>query len=159
MKPLGDAFIKLVRMIIAPVVFCTVVVGIAGVGDVKAVGKAGILTLLYFEIVSTVALVIGLIVVNVVKPGAGMNVDPATLDAGAVAQYVTAGRGQSVTDFLLGIIPTSAADAFAKSDILRCCSSRSSSASRSTRQVRRASQSSSSSSACPACSSVSSRSS
>jgi aerobic C4-dicarboxylate transport protein len=119
MKPLGDAFIKLVRMIIAPVVFCTVVVGIAGVGDVKAVGKAGILTLLYFEIVSTVALVIGLIVVNVVKPGAGMNVDPATLDAGAVAQYVTAGRGQSVTDFLLGIIPTSAADAFAKSDILQ----------------------------------------
>jgi aerobic C4-dicarboxylate transport protein len=119
MKPLGDAFIKLVRMIIAPVVFCTVVVGIAGVGDVKAVGKAGILTLLYFEIVSTVALVIGLIVVNVVKPGAGMNVDPATLDAGAVAQYVTAGRGQSVTDFLVGIIPTSAADAFAKSDILQ----------------------------------------
>jgi aerobic C4-dicarboxylate transport protein len=111
MKPLGDAFIKLVRMIIAPVVFCTVVVGIAGVGDVKAVGKAGILTLLYFEIVSTVALVIGLIVVNVVKPGAGMNVDPATLDAGAVAQYVT--------DFLVGIIPTSAADAFAKSDILQ----------------------------------------
>ncbi len=119
MKPLGDAFIKLVRMIIAPVVFCTVVVGIAGVGDVKAVGKAGILTLLYFEIVSTVALVIGLIVVNLVKPGAGMNVDPATLDAGAVAQYVTAGRGQSVTDFLVGIIPTSAADAFAKSDILQ----------------------------------------
>jgi aerobic C4-dicarboxylate transport protein len=119
MKPLGDAFIKLVRMIIAPVVFCTVVVGIAGVGDVKAVGKAGILTLLYFEIVSTVALVIGLIVVNLVKPGAGMNVDPATLDAGAVAQYVTAGRGQSITDFLVGIIPTSAADAFAKSDILQ----------------------------------------
>ena len=82
MKPLGDAFIRLVRMIVAPVVFCTVVVGIAGVGDVKAVGKAGILTLIYFEIVSTIALVIGLIVVNVVKPGAGMNVDPATLDAG-----------------------------------------------------------------------------
>ncbi len=119
MKPLGDAFIKLVRMIVAPVVFCTVVVGIAGVGDVKAVGKAGVLTLVYFEIVSTVALVIGLVVVNVVKPGAGMNVDPATLDAGAVAQYVTAGRGQSVTEFLLGVIPTSAADAFARSDILQ----------------------------------------
>jgi aerobic C4-dicarboxylate transport protein len=119
MKPLGDAFIRLVRMIVAPVVFCTVVVGIAGVGDVKAVGKAGILTLLYFEVVSTVALVIGLIVVNVVKPGAGMNVNPATLDAGAVAQYVTAGRGQNVTEFLLGIIPTSAADAFARSDILQ----------------------------------------
>jgi aerobic C4-dicarboxylate transport protein len=119
MKPLGDAFIKLVRMIVAPVVFCTVVVGIAGVGDVKAVGKAGILTLIYFEIVSTVALVIGLIVVNIVKPGAGMNVDPAALDAGAVAQYVTAGRGQHITDFLLGIIPTSIADAFARSDILQ----------------------------------------
>jgi aerobic C4-dicarboxylate transport protein len=119
MKPLGDAFIKLVRMIIAPVVFCTVVVGIAGVGDVKAVGKAGVLTLLYFEIVSTLALIIGLIVVNIVKPGAGMNVDPATLDAGAVAQYVTAGRGPSITEFLLGIIPTSAADAFARSDILQ----------------------------------------
>ena len=119
MKPLGDAFIKLVRMIVAPVVFCTVVVGIAGVGDVKAVGKAGVLTLIYFEIVSTIALVIGLIVVNIVKPGAGMNVDPAALDAGAVAQYVTAGRGQHITDFLLGIIPTSAADAFARSDILQ----------------------------------------
>lgn len=119
MKPLGDAFIKLVRMIVAPVVFCTVVVGIAGVGDVKAVGKAGVLTLVYFEIVSTIALVIGLIVVNIVKPGAGMNVDPATLDAGAVAQYVTAGRGQNITEFLLGIIPTSAADAFARSDILQ----------------------------------------
>ncbi len=119
MKPLGDAFIKLVRMIVAPVVFCTVVVGIAGVGDVKAVGKAGVLTLIYFEIVSTIALVIGLIVVNIVKPGAGMNVDPAALDAGAVAQYVTAGRGQNITDFLLGIIPTSAADAFARSDILQ----------------------------------------
>ena len=119
MKPLGDAFIKLVRMIVAPVVFCTVVVGIAGVGDVKAVGKAGILTLIYFEIVSSIALVMGLIVVNVVKPGAGMNVDPAALDAGAVAQYVTAGRGQHITDFLLGIIPTSIADAFARSDILQ----------------------------------------
>ena len=119
MKPLGDAFIRLVRMIVAPVVFCTVVVGIAGMGDVRAVGKAGVLTLVYFEIVSTVALVIGLVVVNLVKPGAGMNVDPATLDAGAVAQYVTAGRGQSVTEFLVGIIPTSAADAFARSDILQ----------------------------------------
>jgi aerobic C4-dicarboxylate transport protein len=119
MRPLGDAFIRLVRMIVAPVVFCTVVVGIAGVGDVKAVGKAGVLTLLYFEIVSSIALLVGLAVVNMVKPGAGMNVDPATLDAGAVAQYVTAGRGQSVTEFLIGIIPTSAADAFARSDILQ----------------------------------------
>jgi aerobic C4-dicarboxylate transport protein len=119
MKPLGDAFIRLVRMIVAPVVFCTVVVGIAGVGDVKAVGKAGILTLIYFEIVSTLALVIGLVVVNVVKPGAGMNVDLSTLDSGAVAQYVTAGRSQGVAEFLLGIIPTSAADAFARSDIIQ----------------------------------------
>jgi aerobic C4-dicarboxylate transport protein len=119
MKPLGDAFIRLVRMIVAPVVFCTVVVGIAGVGDVKAVGKAGVLTLIYFEIVSTLALIIGLVVVNVVKPGAGMNVDLATLDAGAVAQYVTAGRGQSVAEFLVGTIPTSIADALARSDIIQ----------------------------------------
>ena len=119
MKPLGDGFIKLVRMIIAPIIFCTVVVGIAGVGDMKAVGKGGVLALLYFEVVSTLALIIGLVVVNVLKPGAGMNVDPATLDAGAVAQYVTAGNAQSTTAFLLDIIPTSVVDAFAKADILQ----------------------------------------
>ncbi len=119
MKPLGDAFIKLVRMVIAPIIFCTVVAGVAGVGDMKAVGKAGGLALIYFEIVSTVALVIGLIIVNVVQPGAGMNVDPATLDPQAVSQYVSGARAQSTADFLLGIIPSSVADAFAKGDILQ----------------------------------------
>ena len=119
MKPLGDGFIKLVRMIIAPVIFCTVVVGIAGVGDMKAVGKSGALALLYFEVVSTLALMIGLVVANVVHPGAGMNVDPATLDATAVAQYVTTGSAPSLTPFLLDIIPTTVVDAFARADILQ----------------------------------------
>jgi aerobic C4-dicarboxylate transport protein len=119
MKPLGDGFIKLVRMIVAPVIFCTVVAGIAGASGVKTVGKAGVLALVYFEVVTTLALVIGLAVVNIVKPGAGMNVDAATLDPGAVAQYVTAGRGQHATGFLLDIIPTSVVDAFARGDILQ----------------------------------------
>jgi aerobic C4-dicarboxylate transport protein len=118
MKPFGDAFIKLVRMIIAPIIFCTVVVGIAAAG-VKTVGKAGVLALIYFEVVTTLALVIGLVVVNVARPGAGMNVDPASLDARAVAQYVTAGKGQSASGLLLDIIPTTVVDAFAKGDILQ----------------------------------------
>src|SRR5947208_940527 len=87
LRPLGDAFIRLIRMIVAPIVFCTVVVGIAGVGDVKALGKAGVLTIVYFEIVSTVALLIGLLAVNIIKPGAGMNVDATRLDPAAIAQY------------------------------------------------------------------------
>ena len=119
MKPLGDAFIKLVRMIVAPIIFCTVVVGIASAAGVKTVGKAGALALIYFEVVTTLALVIGLIVVNVVQPGAGMNVDPASLDVNAVAQYVTAGKAQSASGFLLGIIPSTVVDAFAKGDILQ----------------------------------------
>ena len=119
MRPLGDAFIKLIRMIVAPIVFCTVVVGIAGVGDVKALGKAGVLTLIYFEIVSTIALVFGLVAVNVIRPGVGMNVDAAKLDPAAVAQYVTAGRSLRATEFLVGIIPSSFVDAMGRSDILQ----------------------------------------
>src|SRR5204863_9504755 len=119
MRPLGDAFIRLIRMIVAPIVFCTVVVGIAGVGDVKALGKTGLLTLIYFEVVSTIALLIGLLAVNLTKPGAGMNVDAAKLDPSAVAQYVTAGKSLTASDFLLGIIPTSIVDALARSDILQ----------------------------------------
>jgi aerobic C4-dicarboxylate transport protein len=119
MKPLGDGFIALVRMMIAPVIFCTVAVGVAGVGDVKAVGKTGGLALLYFEVVSTLALVIGLVIVNVVRPGAGMNVDPATLDPHAVSQYVGGSNAQSLTDFLLGVIPATVVDAFAKGNILQ----------------------------------------
>jgi aerobic C4-dicarboxylate transport protein len=119
MKPLGDGFIKLVRMIVGPIIFCTVVGGISGAGDLKGVGRTGLVTLIYFEIVTTIALVIGLVVVNVVKPGAGMNVDPASLDTTAIAQYVTAGKAQSVTDTLLSIIPSSPVDAFARTDLLQ----------------------------------------
>ena len=119
MKPLGDAFVNLVRMIVAPVIFCTVVAGIAGAAGAKTVGKAGVLALIYFEIVTTIALVLGLLVVNMVRPGAGMNVNVATLDAAAVAPYVNAGKGQNAASFLLGIIPTSVVDAFARGDILQ----------------------------------------
>jgi aerobic C4-dicarboxylate transport protein len=119
MKPLGDGFIKLVRMIIAPIIFCTVAAGIARAGGVKAVGKAAGLALVYFEIVSTVALVIGLLVVNVARPGAAMHVDPTKLDAAAVAQYAGTARGQSAAGFLLDVIPSSAVDAFARGDILQ----------------------------------------
>jgi len=119
MKPLGDGFIKLVRMIVGPIIFCTVVGGIAGAGSLKSIGRIGLATLVYFEVVSTLALVIGLVVVNVFAPGAGMNVDPASLDAGAVSQYVSAGRPQSLADFLLAIIPSSPVDAFARTDILQ----------------------------------------
>jgi aerobic C4-dicarboxylate transport protein len=119
MKPLGDGFIKLIRMLIAPIIFCTVVLGIAGMEDMKKVGKTGALALLYFEAMSTAALIIGLIVVNVVKPGAGLNADPATLDAQSVKQYTSSGSLQGVTDSVLNIIPTSVVDAFAKGDILQ----------------------------------------
>jgi aerobic C4-dicarboxylate transport protein len=120
LRPLGDGFIKLVRMIVGPVIFCTVVAGIAGMGDMKSVGRAGVLTLVYFEIVTTLALLIGLTVVNIVEPGTGMNVDAASLDSSAVAQYVTAsGKATNVSDFLLAIIPSSPIDAFARTDILQ----------------------------------------
>jgi aerobic C4-dicarboxylate transport protein len=119
MKPLGDAFVKLVRMIVAPVIFCTVAAGIAGGGGAKTVGKVGVLALVYFEIVTTIALVLGLIVVNVVRPGAGMNVDAAALDGASVAQYIGAGKGQSAIAFLLDIIPASIIDAFVRGDMLQ----------------------------------------
>ena len=119
MKPLGDGFIKLIKMIIAPIIFCTVVVGIAGMEDMKKVGKTGGYALLYFEIVSTIALIVGLVIVNVVKPGEGMHVDPATLDAKSIATYTDPGKMQSTTDFLLNVIPSSVVDAFAKGDMLQ----------------------------------------
>src|SRR6266481_720810 len=106
MKPLGDGFIKLIKMIIAPVIFCTVVVGIAGMEDMKKVGKTGGLALLYFEVVSTIALIVGLIIVNVVQPGTGMNIDPASLDTKSIASYTKPGQMQGTVDFLLAIIPT-----------------------------------------------------
>ena len=119
MKPLGDGFIKLIKMIIAPIIFCTVVLGIAGMENMKKVGKTGGLALLYFEIVSTVALVIGLVVVNLLQPGAGMHVDPNALDTKGIAAYTAPGKMTGTVDFLLNVIPTSVVDAFAKGDILQ----------------------------------------
>ena len=119
MKPLGDGFIKLIKMIIAPIIFCTVVVGIAGMEDMKKVGKTGGLALLYFEVVSSVALVVGLLIVNFIQPGAGMNVDPASLDTKGIAAYTGPGKMQSTTDFLLNVIPGTVVDAFAKGEILQ----------------------------------------
>ena len=119
MKPLGDAFIRLITMIITLIIFCTVVTGIAGMEDMKKVGRVGGKALLYFEIVSTVALLIGLLVGNVVRPGSGLNIDPASLDARAVADYAGQAKAQSVTDFVMRIIPSTVVDAFAKGDILQ----------------------------------------
>jgi aerobic C4-dicarboxylate transport protein len=112
LKPLGDGFIALVKMLIAPVIFCTVVLGIAGAGDMKKVGRVGGKALLYFETVSNISLVIGLVVVNVLKPGAGFNVDPATLDTAAVADYAKAASQQSTVEFFLSVIPRTLLDAF-----------------------------------------------
>ncbi|MFY9527500.1 MAG: dicarboxylate/amino acid:cation symporter [Candidatus Acidiferrales bacterium] len=118
MKPLGDAFIRLITMIIALIIFCTVVTGIARMEDMKKVGRVGGKALLYFEGVSTLALIIGLVVANLAHTGAGFNVSPAQLDAKAVAGYAGAAKSQSVTEFLMHIIPTTVVDAFAKGDIL-----------------------------------------
>jgi aerobic C4-dicarboxylate transport protein len=119
MQPLGEGFIKLIKMLIAPVIFCTVVTGIASVEDVKKVGKAGGLALAYFEVMSTVALVIGLLVANVLHPGSGMNVDPTTLNTSSLNAYTGTGKLQTVPDFFLNVIPTTVVDAFAKGDILQ----------------------------------------
>ena len=120
LKPLGDGFIALVKMLINPIIFCTVVLGISGAGDMKKVGRVGGKALLYFEVVSTFALLIGLLVVNVVKPGAGFNVDPATLDAKAVAEYANKATTQTTVSFLLHLIPVTFVDAFTGSgDILQ----------------------------------------
>ncbi|WP_394839300.1 dicarboxylate/amino acid:cation symporter [Pendulispora rubella] len=119
MRPFGDGFIKLIKMIIAPVIFCTIVAGIGGMQDMKKIGRIGGKALLYFEIVSTFALAIGLIVANLVKPGAGFNVDPHTLDTKEIAEFTTRAKGQHTVDFLLNIIPTTVVDAFAKGEILQ----------------------------------------
>jgi aerobic C4-dicarboxylate transport protein len=119
MKPLGDAFIRLITMIITLVIFCTLVTGIAGMEDMKKVGRVGGKALLYFEVVSTLALLIGLVVGNVVHPGSGFNVDATTLDAKAVADYAGQAKAQSVTQFLVHIIPNTIVDAFTRGDILQ----------------------------------------
>src|SRR6516162_6778606 len=120
LKPLGDGFIALVKMLISPVIFCTVVLGINGAGDMRKVGRVGGKALLYFEVISTFALIIGLMVVNVVRPGAGFNVDARTLDANAVADYAKRAASQSAGDFLLHVIPSTFFDAFTGSgDLLQ----------------------------------------
>ena len=119
MKPLGDAFIKLIKMMIAPIIFCTVVTGIAGMEDMKKVGKTGGLALLYFEIVSTLALVIGLVVVNFLQPGAGVHANPASIDTKGIAAYTAPGKMKGTVDFLMDIIPNTVVDAFAKGEILQ----------------------------------------
>ena len=119
MKPLGDGFIKLIKMIIAPMIFCTVVIGIAGMEDMKKVGKTGGLARLYFEVVSSIALVVGLVIINLVQPGAGMNIDASTLDTKAIAAYTDPGKIGSTTEFLLNIIPNTVVEAFSKGEILQ----------------------------------------
>lgn len=119
MKPLGDAFIKLIKMIIAPVIFCTVVTGIAGMEDMKKLGRTGFYALLYFEVMSTLALVVGLLVVNLIKPGAGLHIDPATLDPAAIAAYAGPERMSGPVDFLLDIIPATLLGAFTSGNILQ----------------------------------------
>jgi len=119
LQPLGDGFIRLIKMLIAPIIFCTVVLGIAGMEDMKKVGKTAGLALLYFEVVSTLALIVGLIIVNLAHPGEGMNIDPKTLSTAAVEQYTAPGQLQGVTAFILNIIPTTLAGAFAQGDILQ----------------------------------------
>ena len=119
MKPLGDGFIHLITMVISLIVFCTVVSGIASMQDMKKVGRVGGKALLYFEVVSTLALIIGMVVGNVVHPGAGFNVSAANLDAKAVADYAGQAKSQNITEFVLHIIPNTVVDAFAKGDILQ----------------------------------------
>src|SRR3954471_23065113 len=118
MQPFGDAFIKLVRMIIAPIVFVTVVVGIAKLSDAREVGRIGLKAIIYFEVMTTIAMFIGLIVGHLLQPGHGLNVDPASLDSKAVARYADAPH-QDVASFLLNIIPNTVVDAFAKGEILQ----------------------------------------
>ncbi|MEN9571289.1 MAG: hypothetical protein RL172_2520 [Bacteroidota bacterium] len=119
LKPLGDAFIKLIKMMIAPIVFCTIVTGMSGMQDTKKIGRVGIKALIYFEVVTTIALVIGLLVVNILKPGAGMNIDAAALDAQTVQNYISQGKNQTATDFILNIIPENIISALANNNLLQ----------------------------------------
>jgi aerobic C4-dicarboxylate transport protein len=119
MKPLGDGFIKLIKMVIAPIIFCTVVTGIAGMEDMKKVGRVGVKAVLYFEVVSTLALAIGLLLVSVIRPGVGMNADVSKLDTRALESFTAKAQAHGTVDFLVGIIPNTVVDAFAKGDILQ----------------------------------------
>src|SRR5438093_3558724 len=119
LKPLGDGFIKLIRMVVAPIIFTTVVLGIAGMSSLKRVGRIGIKAFVYFELMTTLALIIGLAVVKLIQPGSGINADVQTLDAKAIQPYVTTANTHGIVDFLLNIIPTSIVGAFAQGDILQ----------------------------------------
>ncbi len=119
LKPLGDGFIKLVKMMIAPVIFCTIVSGVSGMQDTKKVGRVGAKALLYFEVVTSLALIIGLVVINILKPGVGMNINPATLDVKAVEGYITEGKSRTFADFMLHIIPDNIVSALSNSDLLQ----------------------------------------
>lgn len=119
LKPLGDGFIKLIKMMIAPVIFCTIVTGIAGMQDTKKVGRVGLKALIYFEVVTTLALIIGLIVINILKPGAGMNVDAGALDLKSVETYITQSKSQTVWDFILNIIPENIVNAISNNNLLQ----------------------------------------
>jgi aerobic C4-dicarboxylate transport protein len=119
LKPLGDAFIKLIKMMIAPIIFTTVVVGIAHMGHMRDVGRVGLKALVYFEVVSTIALLIGLLVVNVTTPGAGINANPATIDTKGIQSYTAAAQHSSTLEFVMNIIPNTMVDAFAKGEILQ----------------------------------------
>ena len=119
MKPLGDGFIKLIRMVVAPIIFTTVVVGMAGMGSFRRVGRVGFKAILYFEVMTTLALLIGWVVVKWLQPGVGVNADPSKLDTKAIAQYVTSAKTHGFVDFVLNIIPNSVVDAFAKGDIVQ----------------------------------------
>ena len=119
LKPLGDGFIKLIKMMIAPIIFCTIVTGIAGMQNTKKVGRVGLKAILYFEVVTTLALIIGLIVINILKPGVGMNIDPSTLDTKSVENFITESKSQSAGDFLLHVIPENIVNALSTSNILQ----------------------------------------
>src|SRR3712207_4556516 len=119
MEPLGETFIKLIKMLIAPIIFCTVVHGIASMEDMKKVGRVGLKALIYFEAMTILALIIGLVVVNLWQPGAGMNVDPATLDTKSIATYTAKAGEQSTVEFLMHIIPATVVGAFADGEILQ----------------------------------------
>jgi aerobic C4-dicarboxylate transport protein len=119
LKPLGDGFIKLIKMMIAPIIFCTIVGGVAGMQDTKKVGRVGVKAILYFEVLSTLALIIGMVVVNILKPGVGMNIDPSTLDPSVTSAYVDKAQSHSITEFLMNIIPDNVVSAFSEGNLLQ----------------------------------------
>src|SRR5256884_8557913 len=119
MKPLGDGFIKLIKMLIAPIIFCTVVHGIASMEDMKKVGRVGLKALIYFEVLTTLALIVGLIVVNILQPGASMNIDVSTIDTRTIQAFVAKSKEQSTVQFLMDVIPNTVVGAFAQGDILQ----------------------------------------